>query len=651
MTNRNYKELAQFIIEHVGGRENVRSLTHCITRLRFVLFDEQKADDNVLEASDGIVSVIRKGGQYQVVIGNEVTDVYDAANELLALQNTAEDVPQEQSLKQKAVDIISGTFWPFLGVMCATGIIKGVIGALSYFELMDASGGTYTLLYSLSDCFFYFLPVMIAITMSAKLNMNQFTAVTLAMVLVYPTLVNITGGEPLGTLFEGNSILEMSYFFKFCGIPVIMPQSGYTSSVIPIMLALLAACRLEKQAKKMVPAAVKSFFVPVIVLVIMTVLTYLVIGPVAYVLSNLSGQILGAAFKLPLAGGALGGFIVGGCWQLFVMMGLHFGITPLAIVNLSSMGYDFVLPPNFVCCFATSAAVLAMYLKTKDQTLKSAALPAFFSGLCGVTEPAIYGITLPRIKIFIITCISSGAGGMIMGLQKVFFYMVPGTGVFGFPAFIDVNGLNPERSAMHGVIWAAVAVAVTASVSFVLTSIFFKEEPVSGSVKTGDAKISQESAADPVLSETLCAPLKGRVIALAQVKDPVFSSGTMGTGLAIEPEEGKVYAPCDGVVETMFPTGHAIGICSDNGAELLIHVGMDTVELDGRGFHPQVKTGERCQKGQILLEFDMHVIREAGYVMTTPVVVTNAEKYKEIEMTQESYCQQGEVLLRLNIGE
>lgn len=634
---KDYKKLAAFIIEHVGGRENVRSLTHCITRLRFVLHDEQKAEDFVLEASDGIVSVIKKGGQYQVVIGNEVADVYDAARDLLGLEQTEKTESEKQTFKQKAIDIISGTFWPFLGVMCATGIIKGITGVLSYLGFMDPAGGTYTLLYSLSDCFFYFLPIMIAITMSEKLKMNQFTAVTLAMVLVYPALVNITGGEALGTLFQGNSILEMSYFFKFCGIPVIMPQSGYTSSVIPIMLALLAACRLERWAKKVTPAAVKSFFVPVIVLVVMTILTYLVIGPVAYVLSNLIGLILGAAFQLPVIGGALGGLIVGGCWQLFVMMGLHFGITPLAIVNLSGMGYDFVLPPNFVCCFATSAAVLAVYLKTKDKALKSNALPAFFSGLCGVTEPAIYGITLPRIRIFAITCLSSAIGGLIMGLEKVFFYMVPGTGVFGFPAFIDINGLNPERSPIHGVIWAAIAVAVTIVISFILTSIFFKDEEA----------LEDTPAESSVSSETLYAPIKGAVIPLSHVKDPVFSSETMGPGLAIEPEEGSVYAPCSGTVETLFPTGHAIGIRSDKGAEIIIHIGMDTVELDGKGFEPQIKAGEHCEKGQLLVIFDIEAVKKAGYEITTPVVVTNAEEYADINPAKTDRLKPGEPLLTL----
>ena len=406
---KDYGKLADFIIENVGGEENIQSLTHCVTRLRFVLKKEENAKDALIQNHEGIVSVIKKGGQYQVVIGNEVADVYDAVMGKLSLKETGTD-SKPQTFMEKAVDIISGTFWPFLGVMCATGVIKGILGALSYLGILDAASGTYTILYAVADGFFYFLPVLIAITMSEKLKMDKFIAVTLALALVYPTIVNIAGGEVLGTLFAGNSILEMNYYIRFLGLPVIMPKAGYTSSVFPIMLALLVAARLEKWAKSVIPALVRSFLVPTIVLIIMAPLVFLFIGPVAYILANLVGSIFSAAFNIPVVGGAVGGLLIGGFWQVFVMLGLHFGLTPLAIVNLTSRGYDFLIAPNFVCSFATFACVLGVYLKTRSREKRSEYVPAMISALCGVTEPAVYGITLPRIKVFVISCIGGAVG-------------------------------------------------------------------------------------------------------------------------------------------------------------------------------------------------------------------------------------------------
>lgn len=545
---KDYSEISRFIVEQVGGRENIKSVTHCVTRLRFVLKDESIANDDAIKGHEGIVSLVKRGGQYQVVIGSHVTDVYDAVTACIGkTENTEDDEDTPRSLGKKAVDIISGTFWPFLGTMCATGIIKGILGAMSYFGLMDASAGTYTILYAMADSFFYFFPIMIAITLSEKLKMNRFTAVTLAFAMVCPTIVNISGNEILGTIFQGNQLLEMNYYITFLGIPIVMPQSGYTSSVFPIMLGLLAASVLEKKLEKVVPSIVKSFLVPTLVLVIMCPVIFLVIGPIAYILSNCVGAVFSAAFNIPVVGGAIGGMLIGGFWQVFVMFGLHFGITPLAIVNLVSLGYDFLIAPNFGCCFATAASVLAMYIKTKDKNLKSAAMPAFVSSICGVTEPAIYGLTLPRIKVFVITCIASAAGGFIMGLQRCFLYMAGGSGIFGFTNFIDVNGINPEVSAMHGVIWTVVASIVSSVIAFVLTFICYKDDEKSV-VDTGNQAITGGKV-------EIVAPVKGSLKKLDEIQDEVFSSGTMGKGVAVVPEEGKVYAPCDGVIATFFPTG------------------------------------------------------------------------------------------------
>lgn len=630
---KDYSDLCRFIIEQIGGRENVKSLTHCVTRLRFVLKDESLANDELIENHSGVVSVVKKGGQYQIVIGSHVTDVYDTAMQQLGLSENFSETEAENSspvgFRKKAVDIISGTFWPFLGTMCATGIIKGILGALSYFGILSAASGTYTILYALADSFFYFLPIMIAITLSDKLKMNRFTAVTLAFAMVCPTIVNLAGSDVLGTIFQGVPLLKMNYYIKFLGIPVVLPPSGYTSSVFPIMLGLLVASVLEKKLEKILPSLVKSFLVPTLVLIIMCPLIFIVIGPIAYILSNIVGAVFSAAFNIPGIGGAIGGMLIGGFWQVFVMLGLHFGITPLAIVNLTSLGYDFLIAPNFGCCFATAASVLAMYIKTKDQKLKSAAMPAFVSSICGVTEPAIYGITLPRTKVFVITCIASAAGGFVMGLQKCFLYVAGGSGIFGFTNFIDVNNINPDVSAVHGVIWAVVGVVISSVVAFVLTFIMYKDDvqtAVSGNIHTSAEALPKTESSEE--ESEIFSPLKGTVKKLSDIEDEAFSSGLLGEGIAILPEEGKVYAPCDGTVTGVFPTGHAIGITSDHNVELLIHIGMDTVQLNGNGFHTLVKDGDHIQKGQLLLEFDIEKIKAAGYSTVSPIIVTDVDSCK-----------------------
>ena len=399
------------------------------------------------------------------------------------------------------------------------------------------------------------------------------------------------------------------------------------------MLGLLAANKLEKALEKVIPTMVKSFLTPTIVLAIMTPIIFLVIGPIAYVLANVVGAVFSAAFNIPAVGGAIGGLLIGGFWQVFVMFGLHFGITPLAIVNLTSIGYDFLIAPNFACSFATAASVLAIYIKTKDQKMKSAAMPAFVSSICGVTEPAIYGITLPRIKIFVITCVASAIGGFIMGLQKCFLYMAGGAGIFGFTNFI-VNGINPERSAMHGTIWAIAAVIVAMIIAFVFTFIVYQDDEK----EKGDS-VKKEGKVE------IAAPMKGIIKELKDINDEVFAKGTMGDGIVIEPAEGRVYAPCDGVIQTFIPTGHAIGIVADSGAEILIHVGMDTVDMNGDGFQMKAKEGDICKKGQLLLEFDISKIKAAGHDTATPIVITNSNEYETIIKSKIGNCVPGDLLL------
>jgi len=637
-----YDGLARIIIQNVGGRENILGLTHCITRLRFKLKDESKANTDVLKATDGIVTVIQSGGQYQVVIGNHVPDVYDVVCEHAHISGESSDDEgdgKKMSIGASLIDIISGIFAPTLGVLAASGIIKGLL-ALWAFAATKTLGidvttsGAYMIWYSVGDGFFYFLPIVLGYTAAKKFKCNEFIGMALGVALVYPSMVNIgTTHKLIGSLFA-KTAFQMDWHTTFFGIPVIMPSSGYTSSVVPIVLAVACAAWLEKRLKKVIPDVVKTFIVPVCVLAIMVPATYLLVGPIATVLSNLVGFVFKGLFGIPVVGGLIAGIALGAVWQILVIFGLHWGVVPLAMINLSNLGYDYVLAPVFAASFAQSMVVLAIIIKTKNQKLRNIAIPAFISGIFGVTEPCIYGVTLPKKKPFVISCIAAAVGGGIIGFAGCKGYMFGGLGLFGLP-----NYINPKTQSVYSLIWILVGLVAAMTVAFVLTMITYKDdEPVK--VEKKDTKIE-------VKNETVYAPLNGEVLPLSEVEDEAFASGVLGSGLAILPSEGKLYAPCDGTITTFFPTGHAVGILTANGAELLIHIGMDTVKLNGDGFTKKVEQGDTVKKGQLLLEFDIQKIKAAGLSLTTPIVVTNTDNYADVIPTDAKVTKVGETLITL----
>ena len=469
-----YDGLARIIIQNVGGKENIISLTHCITRLRFELKDESKANTDVLKSTDGIVTVLQAGGQYQVVIGNHVGDVYDVVCEKAHIVNAdaANKEAKEMSFGNKLINVISGSFAPMLSVLSAAGIMKGLL-ALWVFLGGNAvkATGAYQMWYAFGNGFFYFLPIILGYTAAKKLKLNEFVGITLGIALTYPAMVNITGGDVLGSIFAG-STFQMDYYTTFFGIPVVMPSGGYTSSVIPIMLAVACAAWLEKQVKKIIPDIIKSFIVPLIVLTIMVPVTYIVIGPIATVFCIILRQMFSFLYGLPGVGGVIAGALVAGGWQILVMFGLHWSLLPLSLANYGSLGYDFILSPYFCVSFAQSFVVLAIILKTKDQKLKDVAIPAFVSGMFGVTEPCIYGITLPKKKPFIISCIAAAVGGAIIGGMGVRSFTNGGLGIFKLPAFIDA-----ANHSMYHLIWAVIGTLVAMAVAFALTMATYKDAP------------------------------------------------------------------------------------------------------------------------------------------------------------------------------
>ena len=632
-----YDGLARIIIQNVGGSDNIISLQHCITRLRFKLKDESKANTEVLKATEGIVTVMKSGGQYQIVIGNHVPDVYAVVCEKAHIaQNTSAEEGQKNKLGIGAtlIDWISGIFQPILSVLCAAGIIKGLLALWAFVDPDASATGAYQLWYAFADGFFQFLPIILGATAAKKFGGNMFTGIGIGAALCYPAISNMAASEAIGSVFTGTAF-EMSYSATFFGIPIIMPSvSGYMSTVVPIIVATYFTVKLENKLKKVIPDVVKTFIAPLISFAVMIPLTFLVIGPITSFLCNVIGIVFGALFNIPVAGGLVAGLLVGAFWQVLVIFGLHWGLVPLAMMNYGTLGYDFILSPYFTASFAQSMVVLAIYIKTKDRKLKDIALPAFISGMFGVTEPCIYGITLPKKKPFIISCIASAIGGGIIGFAGVKTFMMGGLGLFGLPSFIGDN-------TMYHLIWTLIALVVAMAAAFIMTMITYKDEKP----KETEKKALVKEAAK---GEALAAPLKGQVKSLTEVQDEAFSCGVMGQGAAIVPAEGKVFSPCDGEITTFFPTGHAIGISSTSGAEVLIHIGLDTVKLNGKGFTQKKNQGDTVKKGDLLLEFDMDYIKKAGYDITTPVIVTNTDDYSEVKVAAQDKVNPGDTLIEVN---
>lgn len=602
-----YDGLARIIIQNIGGKGNIESLTHCITRLRFKLKDESKAQTEVLKSTDGIVTVIQSGGQYMVVIGQHVPDVYDAVCSVGHIQGVASSGSDDGSKEKQNpfnafVGIVTGVFTPCLGVLASLGILKGLLALCVAIGILSSTSPTYNVLYSLGDCFFYFMPIFLGYTAAKKFGLPDLEGIAIAAGLLYPTMT--AGGEAITNLF---------------GIPILMPASGnYTSSAIPIIAAVAFAAWFEKKYKKYIPTPTKLFAIPLITVTVTYALTLWVIGPIA----SFAAQGLTWFFtKIAEISGILLGGIVGGLWQVLVMFGLHWALVPMAISDRAVQGYSATLVGMFGTTFTQVGALAAIWLKTKNQNTKQMCAPALVSAITGITEPAIYGVTLPKKKPFVISCIISaicGAGLMACGVLS---YESAGTGIFGYTAYI-----NTKTNDISGMIWAIVWSLIAVVATFIVVYITYGDD----TPKAKAAPKVQAGGAGAVKGGTLVAPVSGEMKPISECSDPVFSSETLGKGVVIEPTEGKIYAPCDGVIENLADTLHAVGLTSASGAEILIHIGMDTVSLSGKGIKAHCKTGDKVKAGQLLMEFDISFIKSQGLPVSTPVLVTNSDDYADV---------------------
>lgn len=627
-----YHDLAEKIVANVGGKENINSLTHCITRLRFKLKDESKANDDILKNMDGVVTVMKSGGQYQVVIGNHVPEVYADVSEVANLsQATVTEDGEKQNIFNRLIDIISSVFQPFLGALAACGMLKGLVSLLLAMNVLDPAGGTHMVLNAVGDGLFYLMPVAVAAAAAKKFNMNQYVGMAIGAAMCYPALQLATlseAGEPIRTLFEGTMFASPVYT-TFLGLPLI--ANNYTSSVVPAILIVWVGSKVQKVAKKVLPEVIQSFFVPFFVLVIALPLGFLVVGPI---ISSLTGILSTSFDTLMNFSPILFGLVLGALWQVLVIFGLHWSVVPIAIIQLGDMGYATALVATFGASFAQTAVVFAMYFKLKDKKLKELCIPAVVSGICGVTEPAIYGLSLPKKRPFIYSMVGGAISGAFLAAMGTTQNTVGPLGVFAIPTFIDA-----QTGSMSGMYYSLIAIVIASAIGFALTFFFWKDDTV------------VEETPDPtndgmsVRKETIQSPIEGQMMPLSTAKDQAFAEGILGKGVLIHPTKGEVIAPFDGTVMTLFPSKHAIGLVSDNGLELLIHIGLDTVQLNGEHFTAHVKQGDKIKQGQKLVSFDKEAIEAAGYSVETPVIVTNSADYLDIiDTDKQDVCNDDDLL-------
>lgn len=612
-----YSVVAKKILEKVGGEENVSSVMHCMTRLRFNLKDEGLVKDEEVKKINGVMGIMKKGGQYQIIIGNDVDKCY---KELVKLGNFAKASTSNKSKKTKQnifitlLDVISSCMAPIIPAIMGAGMIKVLVVLLTLSGALSDKSQTYTILSTLGDAAFYFLPVLLAVSAAKKFNTNEYLALAVVTVMVHPSFIAlVTAGKPI----------------SFIGLPV--TAATYTYSVIPVIMIVWVMSYIEKFADKITPSFLKSFLKPMIILLIAAPIALIVVGPIGAII----GKGLSTGMYLIYAKAGWAAVILLSAFMPFIVMtGMHWALVPTTISNLANPGYDgLLLVAMLASNLAQGAACIAVGLKTKNKKLKQVASASGISAIiAGVTEPAMYGVTL-RLKRPMIACvIAGGVAGIYSGVTGLKAY------VFATPALASIAQFIPKAGGSNFVN-AIITVVISVVVAFIATwiigfddSIYEEDEENSDdSLINAEKPVFSESVNDSsIVSSLILSPIEGKAVSLSQVNDATFSEEIMGKGVAIIPSKGRVVSPVNGTVTALFNTKHAIGITSDDGTEIIIHIGLDTVKLEGKYFTAHVKKDERIKVGDLLIEFDIKSIEKAGYEVITPVIVTNTDKYKDI---------------------
>lgn len=613
----NYKELASQILQKVGGASNVAHVTHCATRLRFNLKDVTKASQSEVSKIKGVISVVNNGGQFQVVIGQDVANVYRELNELDNFTQTSNKVEttEKTPILSKIMDTIAGIFTPILPALAGAGMLKAILVLATTFNWLATDSSTYYYLDFISDAVFYFLPFLLAFTSAQKFKCNPFLAAVVAGIFLHPNLA--AAGD--NTTFFGLTV----------------PHVSYSSSVIPIILTVWAMSYVEYFADKISPKFIKFFTKPLITLLIIAPIALIVVGPLGTYVGDIVASFVGmldskASWLVPLLLGAFS--------PLLVMMGMHYSLFPIAMSNLGTLGYDTVLAPGMLAAnIAQGGAALAVAVKTKDHELKQLASSSGVTAVLGITEPAMYGVNLKLKRPFIAVMMGGAVGGLYAGIFGVKGYGFASPGLAALPVYMGPNGVS---DLLHALIACALAFVV----SFVAAYLLGFEDVVEIEEVMEEVEVPTEKLQNRV---KIYAPVQGEVIPLNKVNDQVFSQEVMGKGIAIIPTENKVVSPVNGRVSVVFPTGHAIGIVSEDGVELLIHIGLDTVNLNGQHFNPCVKVGAEVKVGDVLVEFDSAAIKEAGFDIVTPVIVTNTKDYFDVVGIEHQYITSGEEIMAI----
>lgn len=635
----NHRELSKEIIRLTGGQENITQAWHCITRLRFNVRDEKKVQLEQIRALDGVLGAQFQNDQFQVVIGNKVAAVYEELEDQLKQAGATEreaEPPRSRGLNA-VLDTISGIFTPILPAIVGTGMLKGILALLVTLGAIQETSGEYQILASIANAAFYFLPFLLAVSSARKFKVNEYIALTLAGTLLYPTILNAYLENHLEPI-------------RFLSLPVSIVN--YTQSVIPIILGVWLLSYVHRWVDRFIPGPVKVIFTSMIVLVITVPILLIAIGP----LGNFIGIYLEIGTSWLFAhSGPLTGIVLGGLMPVIVMTGMHYAFFPGTLQNLSKLGYDvLLLPLNLVANMSQAGAVMAVFLKTKNKSMKSIALSSGISAFLGITEPAIYGVTLKLKKPFYASIIGGAAGGgfiTAVGL-KCFGFAVPG--LLSLPLYIGPNG------GMANFWYALIGVGISFVVSFTVTLLLKWDEPITqqpagasssaiapttaseSAKRSGTTNQSNQIPATPPVTVhsieekkgEIFSPLTGELVSLKELPDPTFAEEMTGKGIAIFPKEGRVTAPFDGMVTMIAKSKHAIMLTSSSGIDILIHVGLNTVSLKGKFFEEKVVIGQRVNKGDLLLEFDIKSIQAAGIDLTTPVIVANTPDYLDVVPVQ-----------------
>lgn len=623
MTN---KELALKILENIGDENNIANLTHCATRLRFNLKDNKKANLKILDSLEGVLKAQIKSGQLQIVIGAKVKAIYEEISKLTNLSDTDISVSEKKKVSfDTIIETVAGIFSPCVPVLIGCGMIKSLSAILVNFNLVNSNSGFMTTINMIGDLVFYFLPFFLALSAAKKFKTHQYLALALAASYMYPTLSD--GAKAVAE--TGIKSLD------FLGLPILFVN--YKATVIPIIISVWILSFVYRKVDNLIPEFLRVILTPMIVLLIMIPLQLIIVGPLGSYIGVWLAQFIQNFYEV---GGIFAAFILGFIRPVLVMFGMHYALTPIQIQQVAELGNTTLLISSLTANFAQAGAALGVFLIAKNKTLKTTASSATVSAFFGVSEPAIYGVNLKYKKPFFIALLSSGIAAAFLSLFNATATAYVPPSVFTLPVFIADK-----------FIYIIIGIVLAVSVSCILTMIIgIKEESLDDISKADEDNTKKDfngSYYDNGAELKVLTPLKGYIKELSNVEDPVFSQGIMGKGIAIQPTEGKVYAPFDGKVDALFNTKHAIGVKSDNGVEVLIHIGIDTVNLEGKYFTAHVKQGDIIKANDLLIEFDIESIKKEGYEVITPVIVTNHDLYKELNITDKKTIEKNELLIEL----